>query len=173
MLVVFALSAASPVLAAVLVEQWGWRWIFLSVLPLAALALAGSWYLLPDEVGRGGEAVRWAAGPLLLFAAAITLVQMGLAQARYELFAHPVQLLVTALAGIALLAAFLAHQWRHSHPLLRLRELGHPAYIAGLALYFVHYCLSGASSYVFPIYAERGLGIPLTAAGWLNTFAAW
>jgi hypothetical protein len=33
-------------------------------------------------------------------------------------------------------------------------------------------CLAGATGYVFPIYAERGLGMPLTTAGWLSTFSA-
>jgi len=172
MLVAFALSAAGPLMSAALVDHWGWRWVFLASLPLAAIALAGAWLLLPDGVGRGGQPVRWAAGPLLLFAAAVTLVQMGLAQARFEVFAHPARLAITALCGLGLLAWFFAHQLRHDEPLVRLRELGHPVYLAGLGLYFVHYCLAGASGYVFPIYAERGLGIPLTTAGWLNTFSA-
>ncbi|SFM45491.1 MFS transporter [Variovorax sp. OV329] len=172
MMVAFALSAAGPLLSAALVEHWGWRWVFLASLPLAALAMAGAWWLMPDNAGRGGEPVRWAAGPLLLFAAAVTLVQMGLAQARFEAFAHPARLAITALCGLGLLAWFFAHQLRHDEPLVRLRELGHPVYLAGLGLYFVHYCLAGASGYVFPIYAERGLGIPLITAGWLNTFSA-
>jgi MFS family permease len=172
MLAVFGLSACSPVVAALLVDGPGWRWIFLSVVPLVAVALAATWTLLPDGVGRGGEPVRWAATPLLLFAAAITLVQMGLSEARYDVFAHPVHLVLTALAGIGLLGWFLAHQWSHHEPLLRLRELRHPAYLMGLVLYFLHYCLSNAGSYVFPIFAERGLGIPIATAGWLNTFSA-
>ena len=172
MLVAFALPIAAPLLSAVLVEHLSWRWVFLAALPLAALAIAGAWLLLPDEVGRGGEPVRWAAAPLLVFAAAVTLVQMGLAQARFEVFAHPARLAATALAGVGLLAWFFAHQVRHEAPMVRLRELGHPVYLAGLGLYFVHYCLAGASSYVFPIFAERGLGIALTTAGWLNSFSS-
>ena len=172
MLVAFAMSAASPLLAAALVDHWGWRWVFLAAQPLAALAMAGAWTLIPDSVGRGGEPVRWAAGPLLLFALAVTLVQTGLAQARFEMFAHPARLAITALCGLGLLAWFFAHQLKHDEPLVRLRELGHPVYLAGLGLYFVHYCLAGATGYVFPIYAERGLGMPLTTAGWLSTFSA-
>ena len=172
MLVAFALPIAAPLLSAALVEHVSWRWVFLAALPWAALAMAGAWLLLPDEVGRGGEPVRWAAAPLLVFAAAVTLVQVGLAQARFEVFAHPARLAATALAGIGLLAWFLAHQVRHAAPMLRLRELGHPVYLTGLGLYFVHYCLAGASGYVFPIFAERGLGIPLTTAGWLSSFSS-
>jgi predicted MFS family arabinose efflux permease len=172
MLILFGLSAAAPVLAAALVDGPGWRWIFLAALPLAALALAGCWHLLPDAVGRGGAPVRWAAGPLLLGAAALTLLQLALSQARYDLFADPLRLAGIALAGLALLAGFLVHQWRHHDPHLRLRELRHPVYATGLLLYFLHYLLSNASAYLFPIYAERSLGLPLVTAGWLSTFAA-
>jgi len=172
MLVAFGLPAIAPLLAASLVEGWGWRWIFLAALPLSAIAMVGAWTLLPDRVGRGGEPVRWAAGPLVLFAAAVTLVQMGLSEARYELFAHPARLAIIALCGIGLFIWFVAHQLQDDEPLVKLRELGHPVYLAGLGLYFVHYCLSGATGYVFPIYAERGLGLPLSTAGWLSSFSS-
>ncbi|WPB58586.1 MFS transporter [Xylophilus sp. GOD-11R] len=174
MLILFGLSACAPVLAASLVDGWGWgwRWIFLSVLPPTALATAGCWWLLPDAAGRGGEPVRWAATPLLMVAAALTLLQLGMAEARYDLFDRPLRLAAIAAAGIALFLFFLWHQWRHEEPLLRLRELRHPVYVMGLALYFVHYLLSNASNYLFPIFAERSLGFPLQAVGWMSTFSA-
>lgn len=172
MLILFGMSACASVLAASLVEGWGWRWIFLSVLPLTALAMAGCWWLLPDGAGRGGQPVRWAATPLLMVAAALTLLQLGLSEARYDLFDHPARLAATAVAGSALFLFFLWHQWRHDEPLLRLRELRNPVYGMGLALYFMHYLLSNASNYVFPIFAERSLGFPLRTVGWLGSFSA-
>ena len=92
--------------------------------------------------------------------------------ARFDLFANPLGLAVVALAGAGLLAIFLVHQWHHDEPLLRLRELRHPVYAMGLVLYFLHYLLSNASGYLFPIYAEQALGLPPRTSGWLNTFAA-
>lgn len=172
MLTLFGLAALAPLLAATLVDGPGWRWIFLAVLPLAALLLVGCWRLLPEAVGRGSAPERWDAGPLLLAAAALTLLQLALSQARFELRADPLQFAALALAGMALLAGFLVHQWHHEAPLLRLRALRHPAYATGLALYFLHYLLSNAAGYLFPIYAERSLGLPLRAVGWLDTFSA-
>lgn len=54
---------------------------------------------------------------------------------------------------------------------MRLREMRNPIFGMGLLLYFVHYLLSNATNYVFPIFVERGLGLPLRTAGWLNTGA--
>jgi MFS family permease len=172
MLVLFGMSAAGPLLAARLVEDLSWRFVFLAALPVGAVLLAGAWMLLPDRVGRGGMPVRWAAAPLLLGAAALTVLQVVLSMARFDVFVHPVRLALAALAGAALLAAFLVHQWHHDEPLLRLRELRHPVYVMGLVLYFLHYLLSNAANYVFPIFAERGLGVPLATTGLLDTFAA-
>ena len=172
MLLLFGMSAAGPLLAAWLVEDASWRWVFLPALPVGAVVLAGVWTLLPDGLGRGGAPVRWAAAPLLLGAAALTMLQVVLSVARFDVFAHPARLALAALAGAALLAAFLVHQWHHDEPLLRLRELRHPVYVMGLVLYFLHYLLSNAANYVFPIFAERGLGVPLATTGLLDTFAA-
>jgi len=172
MVAIFGVGMVAPVLAAALVEHIGWRWIFLSILPLAALALAGVWTLLPDGAGRGGQPVRWAAGPLVLFALAIVCVQWSLSEARYELFSHPARLALAVVVGAGLLLAFLHHQWRHDEPLLRLRELHHPVYLAGLGLYFLYYFLANFSNYLFPVYAERSLGLPLATTGWLTTFSA-
>lgn len=167
----FGTGALSPILAATMVEAWGWQWVFLAALPPAGIALAGVLALLPGGVGRGGEPVRWAAGPLLFFAAAIGCVQWALSEARYEVFSHPARLTLAVLAGAALAGAFLRHQWHHHEPLLRLRELRHPTYVMGLGLYFLYYCLTNFSAYLFPIFAERSLGLPLATTGWLNGFA--
>ncbi len=179
MLVVFAMSAGAPVLAGTLVDEWGWRWVFLAVVPLALLALAGAWTLLPADLGRGGEPVKWAAaaqpGPLLLFAAAITLRATGT-------FAGALRLLRASLAsaghrpaaGIALLAVGSStHQWRHEEPLLRVARTAPPRLFDGVGPLFpaLLACRTPAA-YLFPIYAERGLGIPIHATGWLNSFAA-
>ncbi|MDR2013380.1 MAG: MFS transporter [Rhodanobacter sp.] len=167
----FGASTCAPLLAALLVDGPGWRWIFLVVTPLVALIMAGVWVLLPDALGRGSAPVRWAARPLLLFAAAVTLVQLSLSEARYDVFNHPMHLAILAVFGVGLFAWFMVHQWSHHEPLFRLRELAHPAYLLGLGLYFMHYCLSNASSYLFPIFAESGLGIPVVDTGMLNSFA--
>jgi len=170
--VLFGLSALAPALSAWLVDDYGWRWVFAAPVPLMLLGALGAWTLLPDAVGRSAEPVRWAATPLLLFAAAITLVQLGLSEARYDVFMNPGHLIVLAFAGCLMLGWFAAHQWGHEAPLLRWRDLQHPAYLMGLTLYFLHYCMSNASSYLFPIFAERALELPLTTVGLLNTSAA-
>jgi MFS family permease len=171
MLGIFTASTLAPAFAAELIDHGVWQDVFYGVLPFAALAALGAWLLLPDAEPRA-DASGPALGPLLLFGAAIVTLQAALTEARFDLFSHPLRLALVAAAGLALLALFLWHQWHHSEPVLHLRALRQPVYLTGLAMYFVYYMISNLSGYLFPIYAEQALQIPLATTGWLNSFAA-
>ena len=172
MLGIFGVGAIGPVLAAWLVEHWGWRWVFWSVLPLAAMIAVGVRWLLPRHLGRSDAPVKFSLAPVLMFVLAIGCVQWSFSEARYELFDQPERLFLVVLAGVLLLGLFGLHQWRHDEPLLHLRDLTHPGFLVGLALYALYYFVVNFSNYLFPQYAERGLGLPLLTTGWLNSFSA-
>ncbi|BCL75449.1 MFS transporter [Jeongeupia sp. HS-3] len=167
---IFSASMIAPLLAATLVESGSWHLVFYGALPPALLALLGAWFLLPDaEPPREREPL--AIGGLLLFGAAVLCLQLMLSDTRYDIFAHPYRLALLAGGGGLLLLGFLRHQWRHPQPILHLRALVSPVYLTGLGLYFLYYSIKNFRGYLFPIYAERGLGIPLIAVGWLDSFA--
>ncbi len=171
MLGIFSASAIGPAFAAALIEHGVWQDIFYGVLPFAALAALGAWLLLPDAEPRE-DMEGPALGPLLLFGVAIVTLQTAMTEARFDVFSHPLRLALIAGAGLALVGVFLWQQWHHDTPVLRLRALRHPVYLAGLGMYFVYYLINNLSGYVFPIYAEQALRFPLVTTGWLNTFAA-
>lgn len=172
MLSIFSVGAIGPLLSAWLVDGWGWRWVFWVVLPPAALiALAVRW-LLPRHLGRSSTPVHWSLAPVLLFVLAIGCVQWSFSEARYELFDHPERLALVILTGVLLLGLFGVHQWKHDEPLLHLRDLTHPGFLVGIALYALYYFIVNFSNYLFPQFAEQGLHIPLVTTGWLNSFAA-
>ena len=171
MIGIFSASAMAPAFAAGLIEHGVWQDVFYGVLPFAAVATLGAWLLLPDAEPRA-SADGPALGPLLLFGAGIVTLQAALTEARFDVFSHPLRLTLVAAVGLALLALFLWHQWHHRTPVLHLRALRQPVVLTGLAMYFVYYMISNLSGYLFPIYAEQALRIPLATTGWLNSFAA-
>jgi len=176
---IFGASALAPACSAWLIENRDWSWVFYAALPPALLACAGIWYLMPAQVGRAKASWRaephfhLLAVPMLWFAVAVVCVQLGLSEARFDVLAHPLRLLLMLTVGLLMLALFLWQQWHQDVPLLHLRKLQSSVYLTGLGLYFVHYFLSNFSAYLFPIFAESGLGFPLAAAGWLNSLAGW
>jgi hypothetical protein len=179
MLCLFGASAIAPAFAAWVIENWGWTMVFYSVMPATAVAWIGVWLLLPSGVGRiagmtiaGSMPVRHTIGPLAWFILAVACLQLAISEARLDVLAHPLRLAALIAAGALLLAGFLARQWFHPRPLLSLRLLHNPAYWAGLLLYALHYGLANFGAYLFPIYAQQGLGLPLRDTGWLNSLAA-
>ncbi|AOY95248.1 MFS transporter [Cupriavidus sp. USMAA2-4] len=171
MIGIFGASALAPALAAELIDRGVWQDVFYGVLPFAVLAAIGAWLLLPDAEQRAPDEGP-ALGPLLLFGTAVVALQAAMTEARFDIFSHPLRLLLVCLLGLALLASFLWQQWHHAAPVLRLRPLRNPVYLTGLALYFLYYVVSNLSAYLFPVYAEQALKIPLATTGWLNSFAA-
>lgn len=172
MLGIFGASTLAPAFAAALIEHGVWQDVFFGVVPFAALAAFAAWWLLPDAEPSRDAAQAPAIGPLLLFGVAIVALQAALSEARFDVLSHPLRLAALAASGAALLALFLWHQWHHGKPLLALRNLRHPVYLTGLAMYFVYYLINNLSGYLFPIYAEQALGLPLQTTGWLNTLSA-
>lgn len=170
MLSIFAGSAVAPAWAALLLSVGNWRWVFLGGLPLAAVSLVGCWRLLPE-----GERLRqdesYPGTPLILFALAVVGLQLVLAQVHEGFFEHPWRLLGGLGVALALLVGFVWQQYHHPRPLLRVRELDSSVYKAGLGLYFLHYLLSNFSGFLFPVLAERGMGLSLPAVGGLNSAA--
>lgn len=172
MLSIFGVGALGPVLSAWLVDNWGWRWVFWVVLPVAVLIAMGVRWLLPRHLGRSSTPVRFSVAPVLLFVLAIGCVQWSFSEARFELFDNPERLALVILTGVLLLGLFGIHQWRHDEPLLHLRDLTHPGFLVGIGLYALYYFIVNFSNYLFPQFAEQGLRIPLMTTGWLNSFSA-
>jgi Na+/melibiose symporter-like transporter len=153
--------------------------VFYAVMPATAVSWLGVWLLIPRGAGRipgmkftGALPARWTLWPLLWFILAIVCLQLAVSEARLDVLAHPLRLTLLITAGVLLLAGFLWEQWRHPEPFLNLRLIHNPAFWVGLLLYFLHYALSNFTAYIFPIFAEQGLGIPLRTTGWLNSASA-
>ncbi|MGP3691637.1 MFS transporter [Streptomyces sp. IBSNAI002] len=104
----------------------GWRYVFLMPAPLALLALAAGWKLIPKDrpVKTGGHdpagAITLTLGMLLVVYAVVTAPAKG--------WTSPETLGTLALA-IALLAAFILIEKRVRHPLIRLGILRHSSTI--------------------------------------------
>ena len=179
MLCIFSSSAIGPAFAAWVIETWDWSMVFYSVMPATTVAWFGVWLLIPRDVGRlpgmkltGTLPAHWTLGPLALFILAVACLQLAVSEARLDVLAHPVRLTLLIVAGVLLMGGFLLRQWNHPEPLLSLRLFHNPTYWVGILLYAMHYGLANFIAYLFPVFAQQGLGMPLRNTGWLNSFAS-
>lgn len=123
-------AAAGPVVGGLITATVGWRMIFFVNVPIAIVAVATVWRARTESDRRqGGEtldvsgAALLGASLLLLLLALVQGSQLGLRTG-----------LALAAAAVVLGAAFVMLELRRSSPIMQLRLMRRPAYLAGNAI---------------------------------------
>jgi EmrB/QacA subfamily drug resistance transporter len=158
--------ALGPILGGILVEQLSWRWIFFINVPVGAVAsLFGLIFMREHREEGAGRFDLWG----------FVLVSVGLALAMYALSESPARgwaspdILVSALAGLLLLGAFVILELRLREPLLDLRLFGNRLFrTTNLASFFSGAAFTGIL-FVGPLFLQEGLGKSALVSG-LTTF---
>jgi EmrB/QacA subfamily drug resistance transporter len=159
-----------PVIGGVILNWLSWRWLFLVNVPVIAAGLVLAWRLLPaDRRDPGARAVRLDVIGLVLLAPGLTGILLGLSNLSEDGGIGHAGVLVPALAGAVLLAAFTAWASRPGDRfpivdirLLRLRSLGTASavlFTTGAALY--------AGMFLLPLYYQQLRGETVLQAGLL------
>ncbi|MGN6170125.1 MAG: MFS transporter [Solirubrobacteraceae bacterium] len=146
--------ALGPAVGGLLLALAGWRLIFLINVPAGVLGLALGWLLLPRSRSRreiGGGDLGGAA--LLALAAGGALAYLSLAPRSG--FADPL-LLVLLAGGVGTAIWFVAHERRHSTPLIAPGLLRRRSISIGLASGLVAYLALFATLFVVSFYLSAG-----------------
>ncbi|VEB96394.1 High-copy suppressor of rspA [Cedecea lapagei] len=164
MLVALLAPALSPTAGGLLVESFGWRWIFLSSLPLAllTLVLAALW-LKPAEQQAARKPLD--VKGLILGSAGLFAILLGVTQAS-NAAAHLSALLLLA-AGALILWLFVRRNGMNPHPLFSLPLLADPLLRYAMLVY---QCIPGifmGTSLVSIVYLQTQLGLSATQTGML------
>lgn len=164
MLVALLAPALSPTVGGLLVESFGWRWIFLSSLPLAllTLALAGLWLTSTErQAARTPLDVKG----LILGSTGLFAILLGVTQASNE--ATHVSALLWLVTGMLILWLFIRRNGRQPYPLFSLALLGDPLLRYAMLVY---QCIPGifmGTSLVSIVYLQTQLGISASHTGML------
>jgi EmrB/QacA subfamily drug resistance transporter len=162
-----------PVISGLIITNVSWRWIFYVNVPICLAGLVLAWRGLPGRprqdgaVSRSGQARLDVLG-LALLCPALAGLLYGLAQVSSAGgFAHP-RVLVPIVAGLLLLAGFVAHALRMSGvPLVDLRLFRSRSFAGASSLMF----LAGLSIYgamlLLPLYFQQARGASALGAGLL------
>ncbi|MGB7800660.1 MFS transporter [Buttiauxella sp.] len=162
MLVGLLAPALSPALGGLIVDTLTWRWVFFANLPLAALALllAAIWLKKqPDTQPR----TRLDVIGLLSSCSALLLILLGLTSlARNDGTATG---LVMLACGLLVLAGYVRHSLRHSHPLLDLRLMQDPLLRNAMMIYQAIPGVFIGVSLVAMLYLQNQLGMGAAQVG--------
>jgi EmrB/QacA subfamily drug resistance transporter len=122
-----ALAAAiGPTVGALLVDQWGWRAVFLVNVPVGIAAYVLGMRLLPESKEHTRARFPDPLGTLLL-AGALTLVALGIVQSDQWHWVS-VRTIGAFVAGAAVLTWFVVRTLEHPHPALDLSLFGNRSF---------------------------------------------
>jgi EmrB/QacA subfamily drug resistance transporter len=159
-----------PVLGGLILNWLSWRWLFLINVPVIAVGLVLAQRFLPaDRAARGAPRARLDVTGLVLLAAALAGILLGLSNLSQNGGIGHASVLGPLLAGLVLLAAFAAWALRRREykpivdiRLLAVRSLGSASavlFTAGAALY--------AGMFLLPLYYQQLRGETVLAAALL------
>lgn len=165
-LVVAFAPAIGPVLAGLIVDNYGWYWMFriMAVVSVAVLASA----LCVLKKSPGNREISMDIYSILCSCLGFGGVLYALSTASDKGFSNPV-VLSTLTVGIIALMLFVKRQITLEQPFLDLRILGISTYRTGVILIFIaNACLAGGTVLI-PIFVQNICGYSATTSGLIMT----
>ncbi|WP_266159452.1 MFS transporter [Dyella silvatica] len=162
-------TAAAPWLASLAVSHETWSAIYWLLAALGLLAFTLCSTALPTipvtSPRQRSESDPWL--QLLLAGGSFTLLY-ALQRVYYDFYGDMALHVVIVSAAVLALLIYFQRQEHSARPLLRVRELLHTRYLAGLALFMFAYVMLGANNYVIPMMLQRTLGYTWETAGYFQ-----
>ncbi|MBK9440999.1 MAG: DHA2 family efflux MFS transporter permease subunit [Comamonadaceae bacterium] len=162
--------ALGPSIGGVLVDLFGWRSIFLMVVPFCVVSLWMAMRFVP-VTAPGGVAANSSNATLdwrgLLLASVGTLCLLnGMVMLHGDAIAEAVGLLGCAVLGLVIFVWWQKRMVRQrQEPLMNLRLFGYRQFVMASIVAFIYGTALFGSTYLLPIYMQLGLGLSASYVG--------
>lgn len=167
---VLAVGAASgavfgPYAGGVLVELYGWPWVFFVIVPLGTVAFAAAWLFTPVTPSDSRQRMRWTGFSLLSIA--ICAFQLALNRGeRLEWFESREIIAEVSIASLAFYA-FIVHTMLARRPFVDRGLFLDRNYAIGSFLVFIFGALNFLQLFLVPVLLQSLAGYTIAEAGYL------
>lgn len=159
--------ASAPWLAANVVAHETWSAIYWLLASIAAAAFVMAGITLPREPLLSRDHQRAVPDPLqqFLLVGGSFILLYALQRLYYDYYGERARTLVLLAGAVFALLVYARRQHTLAKPLLAIRYMLHPRYVAGVLLFMVGYLMLGANNYVVPVMLQRTLGFSWETVG--------
>ncbi len=156
-----------PIIGGTLIDNASWHWIFLINLPIGIAAIVYAWIVLPKDRVEPSESFDFVG--MLLLSPGLAAFLYGVSTIPETGTAWDAEVLVPAIAGLLLIAAFVPWALRSSniHPLVELRLLKNRNMTVALVAMSLFAIAFFGASLLFPLYFIQVRGETAGFTGWL------
>lgn len=156
-----------PVLGGLLLQTVSWHWIFLINVPVGAGAIVLGWRLLPRTPGRPTDRLDLVG--LLLLSPGLAALIFGVSQVRTPSSLGSPPVVISVVAGVVLIGAFVWRSLRTDSPLVDLRLFAGRTFSAAAITVFALGTATFGSMLLLPLYFQQVRGESVLITGLLTT----
>lgn len=158
-------GVVGPYFGGVLVEAYGWPWVFFVYVPLGALAFLASWAFVPEIERDRTRPLGWVGFGLLIIGIATFQLMLNRGE-RLDWFDSPEVVIEGAVAAIAFYA-FVLHTIAARQPFFAPQLFRDRNYNIGLLLVFVFGALIFLQMFLVPVLLLEFVGYTMKDVGYL------
>lgn len=156
-------TVLGPLIGGGLVDSFSWRWVFYVNLPVGILALFVTAAQLPGHFQRARHVIDYLGTITLTLATTALILLTSLGGTAYPWISGPI--IALALAGVALIAAFIVLEGRAAEPVLPLALFRNRVFVTASAVLFIMgFAMYGALTFL-PIFFQDAKGLSPTISG--------
>jgi DHA2 family multidrug resistance protein len=152
-----------PMFAGEIAENFGWRWGFWMIVPVAIAAVILSWIALPRTERKAGSPLDWLG--FISLSAGIAAGQLVFSRGQRLDWFDSTEIVLATFIGILMIYVFCVHSLTTQRPFVRLSLLTDRNYSLGLILVTLFGMLNFAVIVLLPPLLQQHAGYPESAIG--------
>lgn len=153
-----------PTLGGYITDNYSWHWIFFINIPIGIMAAYLSWTYVKDRIGAmKPPKIDWVG--IILLIISIGFLQYVLEEGSAQDWFESREIVVLAIITVLAFVGFIWREWTYQYPAVNIRLLASWNLALGSVLNFIVGLILLATVFVFPLFAQIGLGWTATMTG--------